>query len=157
MAGHLDLSSPEETALAAIWSVLEADKEFSGVIRTRLKWDGSLCDMEAPPLPAQMPAMRIDPVESPAGWESNGALREDLHLRITGWTRDTHLADLFGLLHLIRTVLFKTSNQSSLEAAGIEVHELIRGPVRQRSNDREHRYLEGQMVVRVQLQIAQAE
>lgn len=157
MAGHLNLSSPEETALAAIWAVLEADEEFASIVQTRLKWDGALRDMEAAPGPAQMPAVRIDPVEAPAGWESNGVQREDLHLRITSWTRDTHLADLFGLLDLVRTVLFRTSNRDVLEAAGIEVHELVRGPVRQRSSDREHRQLEGQMTVRIRLQIPQEE
>lgn len=146
MAGKFNLSSPEFTVLDEAWNVIDgtAGATVRQYFKHYYRWQGAYDDGELNPPHAKLPALRIQTGgDNGAGWISTHDHEERFALDFMVWSPGWHLADLYGLVSLVRAVwLSRATRQAFKTAASVEVTEFTTGPV-VRGGDGEGRFLKG--------------
>ena len=149
------LSSPEWTLLKAVLDLLKNDAQVSTAFKRAYTWEGEYDDPEDPIPEAQLPAYRVALEDAPSEWLSQREYGETLSIRIDVYSPGWHVADLLGLMHVVRAVFLKRSNYPTLQNAGAREWAVRRGPAPELRGRPAERYLVGSVLLDVVISVAE--
>lgn len=150
------LTSPEWTLLQAVIDLLKNDTQVAASFKRAYTWEGEYDEPEEPIPESQLPAYRVTLEDAPSEWLSQREYAETISIRIEVYSPGWHVADLLGLMHLVRSVFTKRANYPTLQNAGAREWALRRGPAPEMRGRPPERYLAGSVVLDVAITVAEA-